>query len=154
MLRKIISGGQTGADQGGLCAGKLLGLEIGGTAPPNFMTHDGPNPMLLKYAFGLEEGEHDSRTYPKRTRKNVKDSDGTVIFGRLSSPGSRSTIRYCEAIHLPFITNPTSVQLRMWAESCEIEVLNVAGNREHKNPGICDRVIKTLLEAFNDKSSN
>lgn len=41
-LRKIISGGQTGADQGGLRAGRLLHLETGGTAPHNWMTEQGP----------------------------------------------------------------------------------------------------------------
>jgi hypothetical protein len=35
---KIISGGQTGADQGGLEGARLLGIQTGGTAPYNWMT--------------------------------------------------------------------------------------------------------------------
>ncbi len=42
MVRKIISGGQTGADRGGLLAGEALKIETGGTAPPIFMTELGP----------------------------------------------------------------------------------------------------------------
>ncbi|KKL28978.1 hypothetical protein LCGC14_2369790, partial [marine sediment metagenome] len=77
-LLKVISGGQTGADQGGLEAGKELGLETGGTAPLGWKTEDGPQPELLK-GFGLRECTQPG--YPVRTRRNVLTSDGTVIFG-------------------------------------------------------------------------
>ena len=51
-LQKIISGGQTGADLGGLMAGKDLNIEIGGTAPIGFLTNQGVNLRLGSY-FGL-----------------------------------------------------------------------------------------------------
>ena len=44
---RVISGGETGADQGGMEAAIDLGLPTGGTAPPNFRTESGPN-MALK----------------------------------------------------------------------------------------------------------
>jgi len=53
-VAKIISGGQTGADQGGLNAGLLLGIETGGTAPPRFMTDAGP--YTIPNMFHLVEG--------------------------------------------------------------------------------------------------
>lgn len=43
-LRWIISGGQTGADQGGLDAGKALGLKTGGLMPKGWRTEAGPRP--------------------------------------------------------------------------------------------------------------
>ena len=43
MIEKIISGGQTGIDQLALEIAIELGIETGGTAPPNFMTEDGVN---------------------------------------------------------------------------------------------------------------
>ena len=144
-VSKIISGGQTGADQGGLEAGKVLGIETGGTAPPNFLTEDGPNPSLLK-KYGLVEGPPDPSKYPKRTKLNVKDSSGTVIFGNTGSPGSKLTVRYCLQYNKPFILNPTSRSLRHWIEENNIVVLNVAGNRETKSPGIHKRVKSILLE--------
>ncbi len=150
MIKKIISGGQTGADQGGLCAGKFLGLETGGTAPPNFMTHDGPNFELLHDIYGLTEGEPDPKVYPKRTCANVQDSDGTVLFGRAGSPGSRLTRTLCLAMGRPLLVNPDVRQLRTFIERNFIQVLNVAGNREHKNPGIHDRVFNVLVETFDD----
>ena len=133
MLRKIISGGQTGADQGGLLAGEALGLKTGGTAPPKFMTENGPMPNYLKQ-FGLIEGEKDPSTFKKRTIKNIEDSDGTVIFMEIPSPGSQMTIIECKKRNKPSLLNPTSEQLRVWTEKIGIKILNVAGNRRSKAP--------------------
>lgn len=41
---RIISGGQTGADQGALVAAKQLGIETGGWTPRGFLTEAGPCP--------------------------------------------------------------------------------------------------------------
>lgn len=133
-VKKIISGGQTGADKGGLLAGDLLGIETGGTAPPGFRTENGPD-FTLK-SFGLVEGEPDPKTYPKRTRKNVEDSDGTLLMGNVNSPGSKLTINCCNDLDKPRIINPTPYGLKWWIDKHEIEILNVAGNRESRNPGI------------------
>ena len=38
---KIISGGQTGADKGGLIAAKKANIKTGGIAPKGFMTEAG-----------------------------------------------------------------------------------------------------------------
>lgn len=138
MLTKIISGGQTGADQGGLYAARLLGLQTGGTAPPNWMTEDGPARELLE-GFGLIEGEHDPRTYPKRTLRNVLDSNATVMFGRLTSTGSQLTLRYCRENNRRVLINPSPYILANVIDLCDIKILNVAGNRESKNPGIRQR---------------
>ncbi len=97
-LTKIISGGQTGADQGGLLAGKDLGLETGGTAPRGFITEEGSN-IVLNLVFGLSESN--STRYIDRTITNVRDSDGTVIFGDPSSVGSKRTIRTCKVENRP-----------------------------------------------------
>ena len=87
-LKCIRSGGQTGADQGALCAGHLLDIPTGGWAPLGWRTDDGPEPGLA--AFGLVEAG--SADYPTRTHLNVRDSDGTLIFGDIDSPGSKLTI--------------------------------------------------------------
>ncbi|KKN70576.1 hypothetical protein LCGC14_0430070 [marine sediment metagenome] len=148
-LRKIISGGQTGADQGGLVAGKKLLLETGGTAPYNWMTDEGPF-LELESHFGLVMGPYDRAIYPKRTKRNVEDSDGTVLFGRMSSAGSKLTIRFCKALGKPYIVNPNVRVLKRFVEINNIEILNVAGNRESKNPGIAGSTIETLVEAFGE----
>lgn len=144
-LRKIISGGQTGADQGGLAAGKALGLETGGWLPRGCITQDGPRrDMLVKYGML----EHCSTGYPPRTETNVMNSDGTVLFGNMNSPGCRLTLRLCKQHRKPFYTNPTPKGLRGWVDQQGIKVLNVAGNRESSNPGIFKTTYDTLMAAF------
>ena len=145
MLTKIISGGQTGADQGALSVAVRLGLKTGGYAPLRYMTEDGPDPTLARY--GLEECRN--KEYPPRTLLNVVHSDGTVWFGYIStSRGYRLTKRLCERRGKPFLVNPDAKQLRDWADRLCIETLNVAGNRASKNAHVRQTVIDTIFEAF------
>lgn len=129
-LRKVISGGQTGADRTGLECAKRLGLETGGTAPKNYRAEGGVD-LTLK-DFGLVEDA--SWTYPPRTEKNVKDSDVTLWFGKSNSPGGRCTVDFCTKHKKRFVDNPDAEEMRMIAAS--YEVVNVAGNRKSTNPGV------------------
>ncbi len=43
-VTRIVSGGQTGADQGALMAAKRLGLSTGGWMPQGFTTEAGTRP--------------------------------------------------------------------------------------------------------------
>lgn len=147
-LTKIISGGQTGADQAGLAAAKLLGLATGGTAPFGYRTDKGPNSKLLRHTYGLLQST--SREYGPRTIANVREADGTVVFGNLDSPGSKLTIAQCIKQDKPVFANPTALELRTWVDEKHIHVLNVAGNRESTNPGIYERVRTLLVDAFTD----
>lgn len=149
---KIISGGQTGADQGGLEAGKELGIPTGGTAPRNWVTEKGSKPELLK-SFGLVEAG--IKGYPFRTEMNVANSDGTVIFGDFYSPGSKLTTRHCNSLPKPLYRvcredNPIieKQDFLNWLKRYNIRILNVAGNRESKNPGIQKRVRNFLVEVL------
>ncbi len=148
MIRKIISGGQTGADQGGLRAGVSLGLLTGGVAPPRFMTATGQNPSLLRDTYGLVEGDADPSVYRLRTIRNVQDSQGTLWVGREASPGGQLTIGTANSLGRPYICNPSIEDLCSWLSSYGIEVLNVAGNREHTNPGIDEATYMLVREAL------
>lgn len=147
---KIISGGQTGADQGGLDGARYLGIPTGGTAPKGYYTEKGKNPKLLRDVYGLAESP-DWR-YPARTKRNVMDSDGTVWVGTIASAGYRCTktaahdVRQTRVYH--WIENPTPQELWAWADQHGIRVLNVAGNRESTNPGIFERTRNLIVEAF------
>ena len=150
MLEKIISGGQTGADQGALEAAEQLSIATGGKMPRGFKTEDGPMPDLAS-RFGLEELA--SLEYPPSTRYNVVDSDGTIIFGRVSEPGSRLTRRICKESHKPclVIEDFDEAEFRLIGEFIgryKIKVLNIAGNRESGNPGIQRRVREFLVDVL------
>ncbi len=151
---RIISGGQTGADQGALFAARQLGIETGGHAPRGWRTDAGPAPWLAE--FGLSETY--SSAYPPRTRLNVMNSDRTLLFGDTSSKGAKLTLGFCRRLgrntyvvvwHTGLPT-PTDVeQFLAWLgkgpENC---ILNVAGNRESRQPGITDTVKEFLLIAL------
>lgn len=145
-LKKIISGGQDGADRAGLEIAKELGYETGGTMPKGCRTAKGSDPSLKD--FGLVE--HSSPYYPPRTIENVKNADGTVWFGRKNSPGGIETFRAIAHFEKPWIANPTPQTLREFLDEYDIETLNVAGNRETTNPGIGERVKDTLRKALYD----
>ena len=65
---KIISGGQTGADIGGLVGAERCAIATGGCAPRNYRTENGPQ-VILKSRFGLIA--HPSPNYRDRTQENV-----------------------------------------------------------------------------------
>src|SRR5262252_8678423 len=87
-VRKIISGGQTGADIGALIAARELGIKSGGVAPRGWLTENGPQEQLLR-GFGLAECDEDG--YEARTRRNAAISDGTLLVGPHTSGGSALT---------------------------------------------------------------
>jgi hypothetical protein len=145
MLKKVISGGQTGIDRLGLQLARDHGIPTGGTAPYKFKTENGPDPSLME--FGLVESS--SSNYAVRTMKNIQDSDGTVLFGNMHSPGSIMTRDGCKKYGKPSLTNPVTEELITWIKEMGIEVLNVAGNRATKlNHMYKELAIKTLSETF------
>ncbi len=74
IFEHVVSGGQTGADQGALDAALKLGHTCGGWCPMGRRSEAGRIPDR----YPLQE--HTSTKYPARTEANVRDSDGTLIF--------------------------------------------------------------------------
>lgn len=160
MIRKVISGGQTGADRAGLDAAIDSGFDHGGWCPRGRKASDGPIPEK----YNLQETEEED--YPPRTERNVRDGDGTIIFcsSKRMSPGCRLTRALCVKHQKPYKLvdvdilryeiaqgdEQTIQALREWIEEDGIETLNVAGSRENKSPGIYFLTYETvtaLLEA-------
>lgn len=139
MILKIISGGQTGSDFGGLLAGKELGIKTGGYCPANYRTENGSNILLKDFDLKCTK----SSGYKIRTELNVMHSDGTIGFGKQNSPGMKLTSKLCVNHRKPYfkVSYPNRdildfINFYDWVLVYNIQVLNVAGNRESKNPGI------------------
>ena len=144
---KVISGCQTGADEGGLHAASIWDIETGGTMPKGWKTQTGPRPDLAQI-YGLEESK--SEKYPPRTKKNVKDSDVTILFGDMNSSGCKLTIKYCKELNKPYLVIPyykafdleseevddAVNSIKDFLQTLKPSVINVAGNRESSNKGI------------------
>ena len=94
---KIVSGGQTGVDRAALDAALAHGIPCGGWCPRGRAAEDG----VIAERYPLRELDGG---YAARTRRNVRDSDGTVIvyFGRPSG-GTEKTLRYCLADDKPYL---------------------------------------------------
>jgi hypothetical protein len=150
MLDKVVSGGQTGADQAGWRAATAAGIPTGGWMPRGFLTEDGPRPEFREL-YGAAELPTDS--YAERTRRNVRDSDATVWFGDRTTPGAKATQRACEALGKPIVfvesgVSRPSMVARWLGVHPNISTLNVAGNRESNSPGIGGRVERFLGEVL------
>ena len=151
MITKIISGGQSGSDRAALEFAHLYNIQHGGYCPKGRLAEDGTIPLK----FNLIETKTDK--YPPRTELNVKSSDATIIFNRDSviERGCALTESLCIKHNKPCLIlygiQETDVKKHVQAiekfimkES--ISILNIAGNRESKAPGINLFVFKVLSE--------
>lgn len=158
----IVSGMQTGADQGGLLGARACGIATSGWAPKGFRTELGPNPSFGR-AFNLKE--HSSANYPPRTEENVAWGDATLIVVHSSAPerGSVLTEKLCKMLKKPVYVikcdlTPRDLPFQIYAfkewlqerygEGILIDVLNVAGNRESVSPGIENWTKRLIMEVF------
>lgn len=143
-LPKIISGGQSGADQAGLFAARLCGFETGGWAPQSFLTEDGCRSVLLK-SFDLKDSGLD---YVGRTKLNAKEADLTIWFGKTGTPGFNATKKAAKEAKKKFILASEHCDRCLVNEIKSCGTVNIAGNRESKNPGIFeytkDKLVKIL----------
>lgn len=151
VLDKVISGGQSGADHGGLVAARKAGVATGGWMPRGFRTLDGPKPGRARL-YGLRE--HPSPAYPPRTFANARDADATVRFAvNWSSPGELCTSRVCRTLHRPMYDVDMTHLLLVtpfvrWLREHDVSVLNVAGHSEQSHPGTRSFVKRFLALAF------
>jgi hypothetical protein len=146
---RMISGGQTGADRAALDFAMQHRYPHGGWIPSGRQAEDDAIP--LKYQLTeLVDG-----SYRQRTKRNVVESDGTLIInlGELDG-GSLATQAFalqhgkpCLVVQLDDgVSEKVCALVLDWLREHAIHTLNVAGPRESKRPGIY-RVTLDLLDA-------
>jgi hypothetical protein len=146
---KVISGGQTGVDRAALDAAMALGLPVGGWCPRGRRAEDG----VIAQRYPLIETP--SIKYPPRTTRNVRDSDATLILTlRELDSGSKLAADMAKRLDKPCLV----VSLSSYPETVHLEellpwtvdqaVLNVAGPRESRCPGIYPRAFGFLVRLF------
>ena len=147
LITKIISGGQTGVDRAALDVAIALGFEYGGFCPRGRLAEDG----VIPDKYNLRELK--SSKYLKRTHKNVKMSDGSLILhSGIVFGGTLKTIEYCQIQNKPFITinlldnlNQIQVNFNHWMIENNITILNVAGPRESEET-VYNKTFSLLIE--------
>lgn len=152
MLKKIVSGGQTGVDRAALDAAIDCNFPYGGYVPKGRIAEDGVIPS--KYSSLTELKNKD---YVVRTRKNIEHSDGTlVIYNGKLGRGTKYTINYAKKVGKPLLEIDLSklsieqavASIKSFIEKNEIQVLNVAGPRLSKSPEIYSlayEIVKSIL---------
>ncbi|HLM01367.1 MAG TPA: putative molybdenum carrier protein [Pyrinomonadaceae bacterium] len=151
-IRRIISGGQTGADRAALDFALENRIESGGFVPKNRLAEDGG--IGEKYP-NLVETETENPA--ERTELNVIGSDATLIFshGELKG-GSKLTAEFAEKHRKPFLhVDFSELTTERAVEKTKIrldsltrcESLNIAGARASEDAEIY-RKTKEFLEGL------
>jgi len=160
---RIISGGQTGADQGALFGAREMGIRTGGTAPKGWKTDIGSDESLK--SFGLRE--HTSSSYVPRTIQNINDSDATIATLWGDSVGTGKTIGYAQTGewkygvpetkldgHKPVLViksrnvDQAAQEVKDFIQKTGAKIINFAGHRESSQPGIEQFIRDVIKKAF------
>lgn len=148
MIERLVSGGQTGADRAALDVALELGIACGGWCPQGRRSEDG----VIPGKYPLKETE--ARSYSKRTKLNVMDSDGTLVINQgVLEGGTAYTVHLAEKLKKPCLVINTEQpgvvdEVVAWIVENNIRVLNVAGPRESKRPGIASQANEILRKAI------
>ena len=156
MIKKIVSGGQTGVDRAALDVAIRQQIPHGGWCPRGRRAEDG----TIDSGYQLEETT--SYDYSQRTEYNVRDTDGTLILNIGMLEGgtaftariAASTPRPCLVLDLDEV--PDSAAVINWLREHDIQALNIAGPRESKCPGIYTRAktaLNRILDAMRESKS-
>jgi hypothetical protein len=139
MIKKIISGGQTGAQRAALDFVIKFAIPYGGSIPKSRLTEDG----CLSKRHKLQEMATES--YKACTEQNIIDSHGTVIFSRGQPSGETAyTLKLAKRhkkhwrhadLNLETSFDAASL-ISSWIQLGIIWVLNVAGPRSSEDPDI------------------
>jgi len=151
MIKKIVSGGQTGVDRGALDAAIKLMIPHGGWVPQGRLTESGPLPP----EYQMKETR--STNYTERTEKNVLDADGTLIISRGPLTGGSEYTRQMAVkhnrlwLHIDLKKIPAfqaAVAINDWISKKGIEILNVAGPRASNDPKIYKDTLSIIESAY------
>ena len=154
MLRKIVTGGQTGADRAAMDVALKIGLQLGGWVPLGRTDELGTVPARYP---NLVEADSDDPAV--RTSLNVRDSDATLILAHgAPTGGTKLTLECARALGRPDLQLDlaqvesdaiAAERIRSWLRARpNIATLNVAGPRQSEDPHIYGRVREILLTAL------
>lgn len=144
---KVISGGQTGADQAGLDWAIERDISHGGWCPKGRRSEDGK----INERYQLTESS--TTNYLERTELNVRDSDVTLIFTMLDKldGGSKKTAEFATKHGKPWRHFHPRVHPKFIASFLlkhEAKTINIAGKRESSAAGISKWVIDVMDQAI------
>ncbi len=151
MVKRIISGGQTGVDQAALDAAIACGVSHGGWLPAGRKTEAGPLPTRYSLI------EMQTRSYRERTRKNVMEADATLIISRGQLTGGSALTaaiatelqKPCLHIDLDLHNHLTAATIaKRWLLDNSTNILNVAGTRASSDEAIYRDAFRLVMDVL------
>jgi len=124
------------------------GFPHGGWCPAGKLAEDGG------IADRYQLSETPSSDYAERTEWNVRDSDATLIFSLAPelTGGSKLTQEFCIKYRKPCLHIHPGLDaarlVREFLKRYPVKVLNIAGPRISREPGIVEFVMVTLDRVF------
>lgn len=153
ILKKIISGGQSGVDRAALDAAIANNIPHGGWCPKGRLAEQNttiPKKYLLNETHTVDVNV--------RTKLNIQDSCGTLIilpkWPLNIKDGTSFTLDEVNEQAKPFFIINLSGDIVIndiisWLKSNNISILNIAGPRESSSPGIYKQTFLFLKNFFN-----
>jgi len=151
-VRRIVSGGQTGADRAALDFAIENDIDYGGFVPRGRSAEDGEIPS--RYAHLTEAATSDPA---ERTRLNVLSSDGTILITH-GPPvgGSDQTKEFAHSLGKPLLhidlanesIADAAEKAAEWLALTGCQTLNIAGPRASEEPDTYSAVMEFLRILF------
>ena len=149
----IISGGQTGVDRAALDLALEMGVSCGGWCPEGRLAEDGI--IDSRYPLKVLAGGD----YVQRTRRNVLDSDATLViyFDQLEG-GTELTVEFCKQENKPVLLIDANAmrfssaidETLDFTHRHQTQSLNIAGPRASKQAAAY-AYTKALLSCYLEK---
>ncbi|MDJ0722377.1 MAG: putative molybdenum carrier protein [Desulfobacterales bacterium] len=139
IVRRIISGGQSGVERAALDLAIQLGIAHGGWVAPGRLVDDG----LLPDHYRLKEMAFADG--PVSADPNIEMADGVLLMARGALTGESAAVhaqaqarqRPCLALDLDRYTRfQSSLLINSWLKSRRVEILFITGPREQDQPSI------------------
>ncbi len=154
-ITKIISGGQSGADYGGILFAKKAGVTLDINVFEEFFPINGEQLPAENVHDVVNNKSYYNEKLRARTLYNVLNSDITLIFMVTNTGGTRLTIRYLEENSKPYVVfhsnytnfefeNSLSMRNAMMVIPKLVEqlgrglVVNIAGSRRFKDAKVVE----------------
>lgn len=148
MVRKVVTGGEAGAEQAAWAAARRAGVATGGYMPAGYRTEAGPAPRLGALHGAVEFPLDDAR----RLRANLRRADGLLWLGDADSPAAAEALAACRELSRPFLAaNPRFAppeEAADWLLVFEIETLVASGPPASRDPEIAAIVSAYLDRVF------
>ncbi len=151
MIKKIVSGGRTGAEQAALDAAIKLGIPYSGWIPKGGAGMD--RNAQKKYQLH----EMTETRFAEATAKNTLYSNASLIISYGAPTGNSAITRKCAMknrrrwLHIDLNATPEAQAISIvssWIRLYDVDVLNITGPRSSKNPNTYHDTMSLLVKAL------